>query len=260
MNREGSLAERDFPTLMLSLYKERWSGQVTLTSAGVGKTITVQDGKMVFASSSSTDDRLGEMLLRRGRVSLQQLMDGSDAMAPGKRLGTILVQQGALTPKDLVAGVVDQTREIIYSLFLWTEGHYRVQEGPPSAEAIKLNLSTPDLIVEGIRRIDAWSRIARAIGGKDARYERAPDFEAAIAAMSLGQELRAIVETLVAPRTVGEICAASTLPDFEVCRAIWAFRVLGILRSTDAARRAAAPAAVFSLEDDGLGDVLSAGD
>ena len=123
MNREGSLAERDFPTLMLSLYKERWSGQVTLTSAGVGKTITVQDGKMVFASSSSTDDRLGEMLLRRGRVSLQQMMDGSDAMAPGKRLGTILVQQGALTPKDLVAGVVDQTREIIYSLFLWTEGH-----------------------------------------------------------------------------------------------------------------------------------------
>jgi len=68
------------------------------------------------------------------------------------------------------------------------------------------------------------------------------------------------VETLAAPRTVGEICAASTLPDFEVCRAIWAFRVLGILRSTDAAKRAAAPAAVFSLEDDGLGDVLSAGD
>src|SRR6185369_9149942 len=250
MNREGSLAERDFPTLMLSLYKERWSGQVTLTSAGVGKTITVQDGKMVFASSSSTDDRLGEMLLRRGRVSLQQLMDGSDAMAPGKRLGTILVEQGALTPKDLVAGVVDQTREIIYSLFLWTEGHYRVQEGPPSAEAIKLNLSTPDLIVEGIRRIDAWSRIDRAIGGMDARYERAANFEQAIAPISLGPDVRAIVETLTEPRTVGEICAASTLADFDVCRAVWAFRVVGILRRTDVPPRAVA--ATVSLEDDGL--------
>jgi hypothetical protein len=65
-----------------------------------------------------------------------------------------------------------------------------VQEGPPSAEAIKLNLSTPDLIVEGIRRIDAWSRISRAIGGKDARYERAADFEAALAVMSLGPSAR----------------------------------------------------------------------
>ena len=259
MNREGSLAERDLPTLILSLYEERWSGQVTLTSAGVGKTITVQDGKMVFASSSSIDDRLGEMLLRRGRISLQQLVDAASAVAPGKRLGTILVEQGALTPKDLVAGVVDQTREIIYSLFLWTEGHYRVQEGPPSAEAIKLNLSTPDLIVEGIRRIDAWSRIDRAIGGKDGRYERAADFETALAVMSLGPELRAIVQTLAGPRTVGEICAASTLSDFEVCQAIWAFRVLGILRRTDAAKRAATAAPV-SLEDDGLGDVLSAGD
>jgi hypothetical protein len=258
MKREGSLAERDLPTLMLSLFEERWSGQVTLTSAGVGKTVTVQEGKMVFASSSSTDDRLGELLMRRGRLSLQQFIDGSNAMAPGTRLGTVLVEQGALTPKDLVAGVVDQTREIIYSLFLWTEGHYRVQEGPPSAEAIKLNLSTPDLIVEGIRRIDAWSRIDRAIGGKDARYERAMNFGQAIAAMSVGPEPRAIVETLVEPRTVGEICAASTLADFDVCRAIWAFRVLGILRRTDVARRAGA--AMVALEDDGLGDVLSAGD
>src|SRR6185436_9778520 len=165
----------------------------------------------VFASSSSSDDRLGELLLRRGRISLQQFANASDAMTPGKRLGTVLVEQGALTPKDLVAGVVDQTRDIIYSLFLWTEGHYRVQEGPPSAEAIKLNLSTPDIIVEGIRRIDAWSRISRAIGGKDARYERAADFEAALAVMSLGPEVRALVHALAEPRLVGEICAGSTL-------------------------------------------------
>jgi Domain of unknown function (DUF4388) len=255
MKREGSLAERDFPSLLLSLYEERWSGQVTLTSAGVGKTITVQDGKMVFASSSSTDDRLGEQLLRRGRISLQQLVDGSSAMSPGKRLGTILVEQGALTPKDLVAGVVDQTRDIIYSLFLWTEGHYRIQEGPPSAEAIKLNLSTPDLIVEGIRRIEAWSRIDRAVGGKEARYERAPGHEQTIAAMTLAPDVRAIVDTLAGPRTVGEMCAASTLADFDVCRAIWAFRVVGILRRLDASKRMRVPG--LGVDDEGLGDVLS---
>ena len=255
MKREGSLAERDLPSLMQSLYEERWSGQLTLTSAGIGKTVTVQEGRMVFASSSSPDDRLGELLLRRGRISLQQYVEGSAAITPGKRLGTVLVEQGALSPKELVAGVIDQTRDIIYSLFLWTEGHYRLQDGPPSAEAIKLNLSTPDLIVEGIRRIDAWSRIDRAVGGKEARYERAPAHEQTIAAMTLAPDVRAIVETLAEPRTVGEMCAASTLADFDVCRAIWAFRVVGILRRLDGARPAAAAP---GLEDDGLGDVLSA--
>ena len=38
---------------------------------------------------------------------------------------------------------------------------------PPSAEAIKLKLSTPDLIMEGIRRIRAWTRIERAVGGPE---------------------------------------------------------------------------------------------
>ena len=53
MMREGSLAERDLPSLMQSLYEERWSGLLTLTHAGIGKNVTVQDGRMVFASSSS---------------------------------------------------------------------------------------------------------------------------------------------------------------------------------------------------------------
>ena len=258
MKREGSLAESDLPSLMQALYEERWSGQLTLSSAGVGKTVTVQDGRMVFASSSSPDDRLGELLLRRGRLSLLQLFDASNAMTAGKRLGTVLVEQGALAPKDLVAGVIDQTREIIYSLFLWTEGHYRLQEGPPSAEAIKLNLSTPDLIAEGIRRIDSWSRINRAIGGKDARYARAADHERALSQMSLDPDRRAIVDTLAQPRSVGEICAGSSLADFDVCRAIWAFRVVGMLRRQEEVVRpaVAGPAVV----DDGLGDVLSAGD
>lgn len=251
---EGSLAERDLPTLMQSLYEERWSGLLTLTSAGTGKSVAVQEGRMVFASSSSADDRLGELLLRRGRLSLAQYVDGSLAIVPGKRLGTVLVEQGALTSKELVAAVIDQTREIIYSLFLWTEGHYRLQEGPPSAEVIKLNLSTPDLIMEGIRRIDAWSRIDRAIGGKDATYQRAPDYEPAISRMSLAPDMRAIVENLPEPRPVREICAGSTLADFDVCRAIWAFRVVGILRRQDGSDRQGVPG--MEADDDGLGTVL----
>src|SRR5439155_20516762 len=124
MKPQGSLAEHDFPELIHALSESRWTGLLTLTHMGVGRSVTVQEGRMVFAASTSTDDRLGELLLRQGRIGLRQYADASAAVGPGKRLGAVLVEQGILTPKELVRGVVEQTQEIIYGAFQWTDGQY----------------------------------------------------------------------------------------------------------------------------------------
>jgi hypothetical protein len=252
MKLQGSLAERDFPSLVQALYEQRWTGTLTLTHVGVGKSVTVHEGRLVFASSSSPDDRLGELLLRRGRLTLKQFTTASLAIAPGKRLGAILVEHGALAPKDLVRAVVEHTQEIIYSAFQWTEGQYRLQEGAPSAEAITLKISTPDLIVEGIRRIDSWGRVNRAIGGLEARYVRSPGFEQVSGSMSLSPERMAVLEALAMEMTVEQLCGTSPFSDFELCRTLWAFRVIGLARRTDAPVEPASP----SIEDEGLGLVL----
>lgn len=252
MKLEGSLAERDFPELVQKLNEQRWTGAMTLLHAGIGKSVTVQDGRMVFASSTSPDDRLGELLLRRGRISFRQYIDAGKAIAPGKRLGAILVEQGVLEPKDLVKVVVDHTQEIIYGAFLWIEGHYRLQEGPPSSESITLKMSTPDIIMEGIRRIEAWSRVDRGVGGVAAMYTRAEDYEKVLAQMSVSFEKLSILTALHEPRSVETICRESSLPDFEVCRTLWAFRVIGVIWRSDAPEPAKPHA-----EDEGLGFVLA---
>jgi hypothetical protein len=164
----------------------------------------------------------------------------------------VLVEQGVLSPRDLVKTVVEQVQEIIYGAFQWTEGQYRLNEGAPSAESITLNISTPDLILEGIRRIEAWSRVERAVGGPDARYERAPDYEAALGAMNLSFEKLALLTSLNGTRTVEALCEESSLSDFEVCRTLWAFRVIGLVRRADPAAARLAPPAM----DDGLDLVL----
>lgn len=248
--QEGSLVQRDFADLVQDLAERRWTGVLTLTNGGVGRSITVQDGRLVFASSSSPDDRLGELLLKRGRISLRQFVDAGKAVAPGKRLGTILVEQGVLEPRDLVRGVVDQTQEIIYGAFQWTEGRYRFQEGT-TAETITLNISTPDLIVEGIRRIEAWSRIDRAVGGIGARYDRPGGYETVAAKMDLAEEKLKLLTRISEERIVEDLCAESSLPDIDVCRTLWAFRVIGLVRLLDPPRRAKP-----EIEDDGLGMVL----
>lgn len=248
---EGSLIERDFPELVQHLHEQAWTGSLTLTQAGIGKSITIEEGRLVFASSSDPDERLGELLLRRGRISLREYAEAGKAIGPGRRLGALLVEQGVLPARELVRVVVDHTQEIIYGAFLWTEGRYRLQEGQRPAESITLNISTPDLIVEGTRRINSWGRISRAVGGLESRYARSDGYSTVVAKMSLSDAQLEVLTTLSGPDTLDAICARSILPSIEVCRGLWAFRVLGLVKRLDAPEpRAAQP------EDEGLGFVL----
>lgn len=250
MTTQGSLADRDFPSLLQTLSEQRWTGTLTLTHAGVGKSVSIQGGRMVFATSSSPDDRMGPLLLRRGRITLRQLE--AAVVSPGKRLGAVLVEQGILAPKDLIAAVVEHTQEIIYGAFLWTEGQYRLQEGTISAEAITLRISTPDIIVEGIHRIESWTRIAAAVGGPAALYERTPASTEIAGAMKLSAEKAELLRRLYLPLTVEGLCGDPALTDFDVCRTLWAFRVIGLVRRVDAATTAA----VSEVEDESVGIVV----
>ena len=251
MKPEGSLAEHDVPELVQHVHERRWTGTLTLTCMGVGKSVQIQEGRLVFASSTSPDERLGELLLRRGKISLSQFAEAGAIVKPGKRLGTVLVERGLLSPKDLVKAVMDHTQEVIYGAFLWTEGRYRMEEVAASSEAITLKISTPQIILEGIRRIQAWSRIDRGVGGLKAQYSRAENYEDALRGVGLSADQLSILKTLEGTRTVDAICADSSLSSFEVCRTLWAYRVIGVVRRLDT------PAPRPAVEDEGLGFVLT---
>jgi len=231
--RTWDLAATDFPTIVRDLQLERASGALVAETAGLRKTVTVKEGRIVFAASTDPDDRLGELMLRMGKISLSQYLAAGRAIGPGRRLGTLLVEQGAITPAALVRRVIEQVREILYSLFLWTNGTCRLEPSSPGsdAEAIMLRLSTPDIIVEGIRRIPAWSRILKGVGGPEARYARLPEWEAAARSVKeLSDPARAFLKDFEDGRTVEALCAeARELSSFEACQLIWAFRVIGAL-------------------------------
>ena len=227
----GRLADRDFADLIQQVHTRRWNGLLTLNHVGVEKSVRVEDGQLVFATSSSRDDRLGELLLRHGKITLDQYVAAGLAVGKNKRLGTVLVEQGALDPREMVKVVIDQTQEIIYSLFQWTEGLYYLTEGPDAAvEPITLKLSTPHVIIKGISRVEAWSRVERAVGGAYGLYARAADWESMLSQMTLSSGRLAILTELVDVQDVAAICRASSLPHFEVCQMLWAFRVMGLVK------------------------------
>jgi len=226
----GRVTDHEFADLIREVYSRRWSGLLTLNHMSMEKSVRVQEGRLVFAFSSARDDRLGELLLRRGRITLHQYVDASRAMGKGLRLGTVLVEQGALDARELVKVVMDHTQEIIYSAFQWTEGLYHFTEGGQASEPIMLKMSTPDVILEGIRRVDLWSRIERAVGPMETRYVRARGYEKVLSEMTLSLEKLSLLTGLDTEQDVGTICKNSTLSHFEVCRTLWAYRVIGVVQ------------------------------
>jgi len=249
---EGSLVRHDLPELLHKLSQLEWTGVLTLTRAGYSASVKVLDGRLVFASSTDPDDRLGTLLLRQGKVSLRQIAAALQALRPPKRLGTVLVEQGVLSAEDLIRAVTEHSSEIIYSTFQWVEGTYRMEHGVPE-ESITLKLSTPDIIMEGIRRISSWARIERAVGGLAARYRRRDDYEKLVSKMKLSLERLSMLTSLHGEQAVQAICDDSSLSDFETFQCLWAFRVIGVVDRVDPVESAP------SLDDEGLDLVLGGG-
>jgi hypothetical protein len=248
---QGQLDEEDVPDLLQCLSRERWTGVLRLERGDERIGITVEDGHLVFASASNPDYRLGPRLLRRGSITLRQMEDAGRALSPGKRLGTVLVEMGFLDPKELVRGVVDQTRDIILLPFRWTSGEYRLDPGPAPGEAITLDMSTPQLILDGISQIEAWSRVERGSGGLEARYAPVPGSEGSFRQLTLDVDQAALLRSVKGAREVEALCADSVLSHFEVCRNLWAFRLIGLVRRIEEAAPLDADGLEFVLPPDG---------
>jgi hypothetical protein len=241
--RGGRLEQKDVADVVQELSTSRATGRLLLEHDERTIRVTVEEGRLVFASSSDPDHRLGPMLLRRGAITLRHMEDAVRSLVPGKRFGAILVERGQLDPKELVRGVVDQTRGIILHAFSWTAGEYRLEDGPAPGEAITLNISTPQLVLDGISTIDAWSRIERGCGTLTTRYAPAAGADALFKQLTLDVDQAALLRSVKGARNLETLCADSAFDDFEVCRTLWAFRVIGLVeRLPDA----------LPLDEDGL--------
>ncbi len=146
----------DLPDLLLRICGLKQTGELRFMSSEAEKTVVLHDGAMVFAKSSSADDRLGPHLLKAKKIRFEHMTELSRFVTPERRFGAVLVDNGVLTPHDLVQGVIGQVRSIVLSLFQWTEAAYIFEEKELAKETIELSIPLPKLIVDGVRDVYSW--------------------------------------------------------------------------------------------------------
>jgi uncharacterized protein DUF4388 len=226
----GDLSASGLPQVLRPLVRARKTGVLRCKRDRIVKTVYISEGRLIFATSTDPDDRLGAMLMRKGLITYRALEESAQALEAGKRQGTILVESGAIRSRDLVQGVAEQVQEIVHGLIQWDAGQYEFAEGDlPSKEVIVLRMSTGDLLLEGIRRVQRWSRIRAGAGGLDQKYALAADSSAIVTSLSLQKEELNLVASLDGVMTLEEVCAASRQSDYGVCRAVWGLWAAGII-------------------------------
>src|SRR5512136_1892955 len=162
----GGIEETSVPELLKSVLGSGETGVLTFRKSDVTKSVYLHMGRVVYARSSDPNERLGEDLMLRGKITVRQYLEASRLIAPRPRLGTLLVELGALEPEDLIGAIEHHVREILLDVFTWTTGEYElVMTDPGHEDVIAVTMSTEALILDGIRRTRAWSRIYAGIGG-----------------------------------------------------------------------------------------------
>jgi len=151
----GKIQDTPLPDILEYLRQSKATGTLTVRNKEITKCIYIKSGQIVFATSTGLHDRLGEILVKSGKLTRENLDNALRIYQKGagiKKLGAILVENGFVNPKDLFNGLKVQVKDIIFSLFLWTEGEYRYEERLPS-DMIQLPINFQELISEIIQRI-----------------------------------------------------------------------------------------------------------
>ena len=227
----ADLAAEDVASLLGRLAREGVTARLSFRRGDARKTVWLEDGRPVFAASESAADRMGDLLVREGKIGRDQLARAREARdASGRRIGEILVEQGSLKRRELYPAVRRHLEDLIYSLFSWEAGSCSVTPGTGARdEKIRLAAPAAELICEGIRRKLDLARLHALVGPAHTVLAPRVDLAEALADVELAAEERALLPLFDGRRALAEIAADGGALELTV------YQLAHLLRALDLA-------------------------
>ncbi len=233
MTFQGNLDTMPLAEIILFLSMSRKTGVLILKRDRVTKKIYFENGEIVFAASSLPEERLGDILLRHGRISEAEYHESSFRIEPGKRQGRVLVELGVLSPEELWRLVCAQVESIVHSLFEWDGAYFEFLEGElPTEERIKLRVSVSNLIVDGIRRVRDETVYQRHIPEDGWILHRMSVSGDGVDAVHLERAEREVLSCVESGMTVAACCRKCTQAPEETKRILFRLQAAGVIRCT----------------------------
>ena len=229
----GALGEGVLPGLLRELYVGRKSGMLTLLRGDERRGVRLRRGHIVHADTNVKDDRMGDMLVRQGKLSAGDLKRALGfALRDRKKLGQVLIEQGLMPADKLEDALAEHVHEILSKVFTWKDGTYHFaeeDETAPVASDVTLKVSTGELILEAARSVTDPDVVRYYLGDIDRVLGLASDpllrFQRVALSAADGYVLSRVDGTLSAR----EIVSMSGLARDETHRALYALLSTGMI-------------------------------
>lgn len=224
MSLSGNLKTVSFSDILQLLATGKKSGVLEVNTTSRQKEIAFKNGNIIYASSlNSSEDLLGNMLLRRGKISKTDL-DRAISLhkQTGRQLGTTLVDMNLFEKEEIAECLKLQIEEIVYNLFSWKEGNFLFHEGTaPKNAPFLVELNTMSVVMEGTRRIDEWLEVQKVLPPDDMllAVSKAPKVKRDEISLTV-EEFR-VMAMINGERTLPELMQNSPYGEFVTCRSIY---------------------------------------
>jgi tetratricopeptide (TPR) repeat protein len=228
---KGSLKEASLPDVLQLLSLGQKTGCLSITDQSSLGYIYFDSGRICYATVVNRRDRLGDILVKSGKISQIQLDEairrqGNDR---DKRVGELLVEIGALPRAELEQFMRLQIEDAVYFLFTWRRGNFTFESDiRPHKQDFLVSIDPEGLLLEGARRVDEWSLIEKKIPSFDLLF-RLDKERLDGADVRLTAEQERIIPLLDGSRDVRTIMEETGLMEFDVGKALYGLIMAGFV-------------------------------
>jgi len=234
MSLEGNLKTVSFPDILQLLATGKKTGVLEVKTTSRQKEIAFREGSIIYASSvNSSEDLFGNLLLKRGKISKDDLERAILLhKQTGRQLGTTLVDMNLFEKEEIIECLKLQIEEIVYNLFSWEEGDFRfIENVAPKNAQFTVELSTMNVIMEGTRRIDEWVEIQKVLPPDDIKLKLTMSPKSKKDEIKLTLEEFKILSLINGERALPDLIEASPIGEFVTYRALYRMITAGLIES-----------------------------
>jgi len=177
MSVRGALGTMPAEDVLEWIGRRRMSTPVTFERRGVQRSLVVESGAIIWASSNRRDEQLGAILIKSGVVAERALADALEARAEtGVPLGKVLLMSGLITEIELIEILTTKIRETVTDVVTWTEGQFDVvPRSQPPATGVNAQLPIEICLTVARRRSGRMAAVMDVLGSDDATFFVPPE-------------------------------------------------------------------------------------
>lgn len=232
MSFTGNLKTVAFPDILQLVSTGKKTGMLHITRGTQKKEVYFRGGNIIFATSSNIeDDFLGNLLVKRGKISKADLERAVNLQrVTGKKIGVVMMEMKLFGKEELLECLKIQIEEIVYNLFGWDAGEFCFYDGKtPAKDQVITELNTMNVIMEGTRRIDEWIEIQKALPADNNTLRIVPHPKVRLDEIRLTLEEFAVLNLINGERTVPDIIKDSTYGEFVTSKALFKLVTQGLV-------------------------------